>query len=62
MHCHDYFLMSKPMRTPLYFLLSSPMACMLALPLSSEATGLYYQRSGYVYSFLDNELKKVRVA
>ena len=30
--------------------------------LQRDATGLYYQSSGYVYSFLDNELKKERVA
>jgi hypothetical protein len=30
--------------------------------LQDDATGLYYQSPGYVYSFLDNELKKARVA
>lgn len=30
--------------------------------LQDDATGLYYQSPGYVYSFLDNELKKMRVA
>ena len=29
--------------------------------LQDNATGLYYQSPGYVYSFLDNELKKARV-
>ena len=29
--------------------------------LQRDATGLYYQSPGYVYSFLDNELKKARV-
>ena len=30
--------------------------------LQDDATGLYYQSPGYVYSFLYNELKKARVA
>ena len=30
--------------------------------LQRDATGFYYQSPGYVYSFLDNELKKARVA
>ena len=30
--------------------------------LQRDATGLYYQSPGYVYSFLDNELKKAIVA
>ena len=30
--------------------------------LQDDATGLYYQSSGYVYSFLQNELKSARVA
>ena len=30
--------------------------------LQDDATGLYYQSPGYVYSFLDNELKKAIVA
>ena len=30
--------------------------------LQDDATGLYYQSPGYVYSFLDNELKKATVA
>ena len=29
--------------------------------LQRDATGFYYQSTGYVYSFLDNELKKARV-
>lgn len=29
--------------------------------LQDDATGLYYQSSGYVYSFLQNELKQARV-
>ena len=29
--------------------------------LQDDATGLYYQSPGYVYSFLDNELKKATV-
>lgn len=29
--------------------------------LQDDATGLYYQSSGYVYSFLQNELKNARV-
>ena len=29
--------------------------------LQDDATGLYYQSSGYVYSFLQNELKIARV-
>ena len=30
--------------------------------LQDNSTGLYYQSSGYVYSFLQNELKRARVA
>ena len=30
--------------------------------LQEDETGLYYQSSGYVYSFLQNELTKARVA
>ena len=30
--------------------------------LQDDDTGLYYQRAGYVYSFLQNELTKARVA
>lgn len=30
--------------------------------LQNDATGLYYQSPGYVYSFLQNELKTARVA
>ena len=30
--------------------------------LQEDATGLYYQSPGYVYSFLQNELKTARVA
>ena len=30
--------------------------------LQDDATGLYYQSPGYVYSFLENELKKATVA
>ena len=30
--------------------------------LQRDATGLYYQSPGYVYSFLENELKKATVA
>lgn len=30
--------------------------------LQDDATGLYYQSSGYVYSFLQNELRKATVA
>ena len=30
--------------------------------LQEDATGLYYQSPGYVYSFLQNELTKARVA
>ena len=30
--------------------------------LQDDATGLYYQSPGYVYSFLENELKTVRVS
>ena len=30
--------------------------------LQDNATGLYYQSAGYVYSFLQNEIKKARVA
>lgn len=30
--------------------------------LQDNATGLYYQSSGYVYSFLQNELKQAKVA
>jgi hypothetical protein len=29
--------------------------------LQDDATGLYYQSPGYVYSFLQNELKNARV-
>lgn len=29
--------------------------------LQDDATGLYYQSSGYVYSFLQNELKTAKV-
>ena len=29
--------------------------------LQDDATGLYYQSPGYVYSFLQNELKSARV-
>jgi len=29
--------------------------------LQRDATGLYYQSPGYVYSFLENELKTARV-
>lgn len=29
--------------------------------LQDDATGLYYQSSGYVYSFLQNEIKNARV-
>ena len=29
--------------------------------LSEPKTGLYFQSSGYVYSFLESELKKARV-
>lgn len=32
------------------------------LRLQRDATGLYYQSPGYVYSFLDNELKKAIMA
>ena len=31
------------------------------LRLQDDATGLYYQSPGYVYSFLENELKTARV-
>jgi hypothetical protein len=31
------------------------------LRLQDDATGLYYQSPGYVYSFLDNELKTAKV-
>jgi hypothetical protein len=30
--------------------------------LQDDATGLYYQSPGYVYSFLENELKTARVS
>lgn len=30
--------------------------------LQDDATGLYYQSPGYVYSFLQNELRKATVA
>lgn len=30
--------------------------------LQDDATGLYYQSSGYVYSFLQNELKTAKVS
>lgn len=30
--------------------------------LQDNSTGLYYQSSGYVYSFLQNELMRARVA
>ena len=30
--------------------------------LQDDATGLYYQSSGYVYSFLENELKTAKVS
>ena len=30
--------------------------------LQRDATGLYYQSPGYVYSFLENELKTARVS
>jgi hypothetical protein len=30
--------------------------------LQDDSTGLYYQSPGYVYSFLENELKNARVA
>ena len=30
--------------------------------LQDNATGLYYQSAGYVYSFLQNEIRKARVA
>jgi hypothetical protein len=30
--------------------------------LQDNATGLYYQSAGYVYSFLQNEIKNARVA
>ena len=30
--------------------------------LQDDTTGLYYQSSGYVYSFLQNELSKAKVA
>ena len=30
--------------------------------LQDDATGLYYQSPGYVYSFLENELKAARVS
>ena len=30
--------------------------------LQDDATGLYYQRPGYVYSFLQNELSKAKVS
>ena len=30
--------------------------------LQDDATGLYYQSSGYVYSFLQSELNKAKVA
>jgi hypothetical protein len=30
--------------------------------LQNDATGLYYQSPGYVYSFLENELKTARVS
>ena len=29
--------------------------------LQDDATGLYYQSPGYIYSFLQNELKTARV-
>jgi len=32
------------------------------LRLQDDATGLYYQSPGYVYSFLENELKTARVS
>ena len=33
-----------------------------ALKLQDNATGLYYQSPGYVYSFLQNELNTARVS
>lgn len=30
--------------------------------LQDDATGLYYQSAGYVYSFLQNEIKNAKVA
>ena len=30
--------------------------------LQDDATGLYYQSSGYVYSFLQNEIRNAKVA
>ena len=30
--------------------------------LQDDATGLYYQSAGYVYSFLQNELKTAKVS
>lgn len=30
--------------------------------LQDDATGLYYQSPGYVYSFLQNELRKAKVS
>jgi len=30
--------------------------------LQEDSTGLYYQSAGYVYSFLQNELRNARVA
>lgn len=30
--------------------------------LQDDATGLYYQSPGYVYSFLENEMKTARVS
>ena len=32
------------------------------LRLQDDATGLYYQSPGYVYSFLENELKTAKVS